>query len=177
MTNRPRENVHAPLNHPEKKGGAANAKKPHVELFTDGACSGNPGPGGWAYVLRHPASGTEREMSGGEPRTTNNRMELMAVIEGLRAIKRPSVVDVYADSQYVVKGLREWMDGWKKKGWRLGASKSGGAAVKNVELWQALDELRQLHELHLHWVRGHDGHPENERCDQLAVEAIARIRS
>jgi len=104
-------------------------------------------------------------------------MELMAVIEGLRAIKKPSVVDVYADSQYVVKGLREWMDGWKRKGWRLGASKSGGAAVKNVELWQALDELREQHELHLHWVRGHDGHPENERCDQLAVEAIERFRS
>lgn len=145
-------------------------------LFTDGACSGNPGPGGWAYILRHPASGTQREASGGEPLTTNNRMELLALIEGLRAIRRPSSVDVYSDSQYVVKGLTEWMDGWKRKGWRLGAAKSGGQAVKNVELWQALDGLRQIHHLRMHWVRGHNDHPENERCDELAVAAIREFR-
>lgn len=141
--------------------------RPHVELFTDGACSGNPGPGGWAYVLRHPSSGAERERSGGEAQTTNNRMELMAVIEGLRAITRESVVDLYSDSQYVLKGLNEWMPAWKARGWKT-ASKQ---PVKNRDLWEPLDELRSKHLLRFHWLRGHAGHPENERCDQLAVEA------
>jgi len=143
---------------------------PHVELYTDGACSGNPGPGGWAYILRHRASSSEREDSGGEGKTTNNRMELMAVIRGLSALTRESTVDVYSDSQYVLNGLDSWMDGWKKKGW-VTASKS---PVKNKDLWQMLDELRQKHTLSYHWVRGHNNHPENERADQLAVAARDR---
>lgn len=138
---------------------------PHVELYTDGACSGNPGPGGWAYILRHPASGKEVEASGGAPQTTNNRMELTAVIEGLEAIKTPSRVDVYSDSQYVLKGLNEWMDNWKKKGWKTAAKKP----VKNRELWEELDKLREIHTLSYHWIKGHNEHPENERCDELAV--------
>jgi ribonuclease HI len=140
---------------------------PHVELYTDGACSGNPGPGGWAYILRHRASGAEREDSGGERATTNNRMELQAVIEGLGALKRRSVVELYSDSQYVLNGLKEWMASWKKRGWKT-ASKQ---PVKNVELWKRLDELMAGHEVRFHWVKGHNEHPENERCDQLAVAA------
>ncbi len=139
--------------------------RPHVLLFTDGACSGNPGPGGWAFILRHPASSKEIERSGGDKDTTNNRMELTAVIEGLRAIKRPSRVEVYSDSQYVLNGLREWMTDWKKRGWRTAAKKP----VKNKELWMALDDLMQVHELSFHWVKGHNEHAENERCDALAV--------
>lgn len=138
-----------------------------VELFTDGACSGNPGPGGWAFLLRHPASGAKIERSGAEGATTNNRMELMAVIKGLEALTRPSVVELYSDSQYVLKGLETWIEGWKKRGWKT-ASKH---PVKNVELWKELDALRADHVVHFHWVRGHDGHPENERVDRLAVEA------
>jgi len=140
---------------------------PRVELYTDGACSGNPGPGGWAYILRHRASDSEREDSGGEARTTNNRMELMAVIRGLSALSRPSRVDVYSDSQYVLNGLESWMDGWKKKGW-VTASK---APVKNRDLWERLDGLRGEHELAYHWIRGHSEHPENERADALAAAA------
>lgn len=140
---------------------------PTVELFTDGACSGNPGPGGWAYLLRHPKTGKSVERNGGERQTTNNRMELTAVIEGLGALTRPSIVELYSDSQYVLKGLDEWMAGWKRRGWRT-ASK---APVKNVDLWQRLDELKNGHEIRFHWVRGHDGHPENERVDALAVLA------
>ena len=141
--------------------------RPHVELYTDGACSGNPGPGGWAYILRHDASASEREDSGGEAHTTNNRMELMAVIRGLTALTRASKVDVYSDSQYVLNGLESWMDNWKKKGW-VTASK---APVKNKDLWELLDGLRGKHELSYHWIRGHNEHPENERADQLAVAA------
>ncbi len=144
--------------------------RPQVELFTDGACSGNPGPGGWAFLLRHPKTGKSVERNGGEPATTNNRMELTAVIEGLGSLTRPSIVDLYSDSQYVLKGLDEWIAGWKKKGWRT-ASK---APVKNVDLWQRLDELKAVHEIRFHWVKGHDGHPENERVDRLAVEARDR---
>lgn len=143
---------------------------PHVLLFTDGACSGNPGPGGWAYILKHPASGKERESSGGEAQTTNNRMELMAVIRGLEALSRASRVELWSDSQYVLKGLKEWLEGWKAKGWRT----AGKAAVKNVDLWKELDELKSRHQITFHWVRGHDNHPENERCDRLAVEARDR---
>jgi ribonuclease HI len=139
--------------------------KPHVLLYTDGACSGNPGPGGWAFILRHPVSGKELEQSGGERDTTNNRMELTAVIEGLRACKRPSRVEIYSDSQYVLKGLREWMPQWKARGWRTADKKP----VKNQELWLALDELKAFHDLSFHWIKGHNEHPENERCDQLAV--------
>lgn len=147
-------------------------QRPRVELYTDGACSGNPGPGGWGYVLKHPDSGTEREDSGGERETTNNRMELTSVIRGLESLDRPCRVDLYSDSQYVVKGLREWIDGWKKLGWR----NSRREPVKNVELWKRLDELRAFHDIRCHWVKGHNEHPENERCDALAVAAIARYR-
>ncbi len=146
---------------------------PHVLLFTDGACSGNPGPGGWAYILRHPVSGKERQASGGHPRTTNNRMELLSVIEGLQALDKPTRVDLYSDSQYVVNGLREWMDNWKKRGWRTANKKP----VQNLNLWMQLDELRNRHQLAAHWVRGHNNHPENERCDKLAVQAIERHRN
>ena len=141
-----------------------------VELFTDGACRGNPGPGGWAFVLRHPASGSEKELSGGEAGTTNNRMELQAVIEGLRALTRASEVEVVTDSVYVAKGASEWMVGWKANGWRRREGRSF-KPVKNVELWQALDELLVLHDVRFRVVKGHSGHPENERCDELAVAA------
>ena len=144
--------------------------KPSVALFTDGACSGNPGPGGWAYILRHQSSGVEREDSGGDPATTNNRMELIAVIEGLTALTQPSRVSVYSDSKYVLDGLDEWLDQWISRGWKTAAKKP----VKNEDLWRRLDELRAMHALRYHWVRGHDEHPENERCDALAVAARDR---
>jgi ribonuclease HI len=146
-------------------------KKPTVQLYTDGACSGNPGPGGWGLIMRHPATGKEAERSGAEKTTTNNRMELMAVIEGLKMLSRPSIVELYSDSQYVLKGLKEWIHSWKRRGWKTADKKP----VKNVELWKQLDELAQQHELHTHWIRGHDGHPENERADQLAVQARESI--
>jgi ribonuclease HI len=145
----------------------ANAARPRVELYTDGACSGNPGPGGWAFVLKHPASGSVKERFGAELDTTNNRMELMAAIEGLRALKASSSVDLYSDSQYVLNGLKEWMDAWKGRGWRTADKKP----VKNRELWEILDDLRSKHTIRFHWVRGHSEHPENERCDELAVAA------
>ena len=144
--------------------------RPPVELFTDGACSGNPGPGGWAYLLKDPPDGPARECSGGDPATTNNRMELISVIEGLGSLSRPSRVDLYSDSQYVCRGLSEWLDQWKAKGWKRGRNEK----VKNVDLWKRLDELRGVHELACHWIRGHNEHPENERCDELAVAAAAR---
>lgn len=140
---------------------------PLVELYTDGACSGNPGPGGWAYILKHPGSGSEKEANGGEKPTTNNRMELMAVIRGLEALGKPTRVELYSDSQYVLKGLKEWMAAWKKRGWKT-ASKQ---PVKNQDLWMRLDELMAEHTLSFHWVRGHNDHPENERADRLAVAA------
>lgn len=146
---------------------AKSSALPHVMLFTDGACSGNPGPGGWAYILRHPATGKEKEESGGEAMTTNNKMELTAVIRGLEALRGASRVEVYSDSQYVLKGLNEWMADWIARGWRTAAKKP----VKNVELWQELDELVRTHEISYHWVRGHTDHPENIRCDELAVAA------
>ena len=148
------------------------AEKPAVELYTDGACSGNPGPGGWAYILKDRRSGTAREHSGGEPSTTNNRMELMSVIEGLVALRKPSRVELYSDSQYVCKGLAEWLDQWKAKGWKRGRNDP----VMNVELWKQLDELRDRHQIKYHWVRGHNNHPENERCDRLAVAAIEKFK-
>lgn len=144
----------------------------HVELYTDGACSGNPGPGGWAFILKHPSTRKEKESSGGAPSTTNNRMELISVIEGLKALDRPCRVDLFSDSQYVVHGLREWLDEWKKKGWKRGRNSS----VKNLDLWQQLDELRQVHQINYHWIRGHNEHPENERCDRLAVAEIKKFR-
>lgn len=146
-------------------------KAPHVELYTDGACSGNPGPGGWAYILRHPASGKGVEASGAEPETTNNRMELRAVIEGLSALTRHSSVDLYSDSQYVLKGLNEWMPAWKARGWRTADKKP----VKNQDLWQTLDALAGQHVLRFHWIKGHNEHPENERCDALAVAAYKAL--
>ncbi len=141
-------------------------------MYTDGACSGNPGPGGWAYILKHTKSGKEREASGGESSTTNNRMELMSVIRGLEALDRPCVVDLYSDSQYVVNGLKEWLDGWKARNWRNAKREP----VKNRELWEQLDELRQKHDIRCHWIKGHNEHPENERCDRLAVAEAERFK-
>jgi ribonuclease HI len=144
--------------------------QPEVLLFTDGACSGNPGPGGWAYILRHVGSDLEKEAFGGEAETTNNRMELKAVIEGLSALKRPCYVELFTDSEYVRKGLAEWMAGWKRRGWKR-LEKGKLKPVANVELWQALDELVARHRLKFTRVAGHSGHPENDRCDELAVAA------
>lgn len=141
-----------------------------VEIFTDGACSGNPGPGGWGAILR--AGGRERELFGGERETTNNRMELTAVIRALEALKRPVRARVWTDSQYVQKGISEWIRGWKARGWKT-ASKE---PVKNADLWRELDRLAAQHEVDWRWVRGHAGHPENERADALARRGIADIR-
>jgi ribonuclease HI len=145
--------------------------QPTVLLFTDGACSGNPGPGGWAYVLRHPATGKSRQCAGAEAQTTNNRMELRAVIEGLRALNKPTRVTLTSDSKYVLDGLSTWLDGWVRKGWKT-ASK---APVKNQDLWEQLHELRALHTIDFRWIKGHAGHAENELCDRLAVEAYRRL--
>ena len=141
-----------------------------VEIFTDGAYSGNPGPGGWGAILR--AGGKERELFGGERETTNNRMELTAVIRALEALKRPVRARVWTDSQYVQKGISEWIRGWKARGWKT-ASKE---PVKNADLWRELDRLAAQHEVDWRWVRGHAGHPENERADALARRGIADIR-
>lgn len=137
-----------------------------VEIYTDGACRGNPGPGGWGVLLR--AQGREKELFGGEPLTTNNRMELTAVIRGLEALKRRCRVSVYTDSQYVQKGISEWIKDWKRRGWRTADKKP----VKNVDLWQQLDTLSRGHDIDWHWVRGHAGHDGNERADQLANRGI-----
>jgi len=142
----------------------------HVEIFTDGACSGNPGPGGWGTILR--AKGQEKELSGGEKQTTNNQMEMMAVIVGLEALTRPCQVKVTTDSQYVLKGMTEWLTGWKAKNWKTSTKKP----VKNVELWQRLDKAAQQHKIEWQWVRGHQGHPENERADKLAVDARDKMK-
>ena len=141
-----------------------------VELFTDGACSGNPGPGGWGALLRW--RGNERELSGGEPATTNNRMELMAAIEGLKALKRGMKVRVWTDSVYVRDGITKWVHGWKRSGWKTADKKP----VKNVDLWQALIAAAEGHEIEWRWIKGHAGHPENERVDALARAAIAATR-
>ena len=141
-----------------------------IELYTDGACLGNPGPGGWAYILRDPRTGQERENSGGEPKTTNNRMELTAVIQGLEAIEGPATVRLCADSEYVLKGISDWMPGWKKRNWR----KSDRKPVLNADLWQTLDQLIEYHDVHVEWTRGHAGHIENERCDTLASQEALR---
>ena len=140
-----------------------------VEAWTDGACRGNPGPGGWGVLLR--AAGRERELKGAEPLTTNNRMELTAAIMALQSLKRPCSVDLYTDSQYVRGGITEWMTGWKKNGWRT----AGRQPVKNQDLWQALEEAAGRHEVRWHWVKGHSGHPENDRADALANEAIDEL--
>lgn len=141
----------------------------HVEIFTDGACSGNPGPGGWGAILR--AKKQEKELSGSEKQTTNNRMELMAVIAALEALKRPCHVTITTDSQYVMKGMTEWLPGWKARNWKTAAKKP----VKNAELWQRLEQAITPHQVDWQWVRGHNGHPENERADQLAVAARDKV--
>ena len=141
-------------------------KSPLVEIFSDGACSGNPGPGGWGTLLR--SGGHEKELSGFDPETTNNRMELIGAIEGLSALKRPCRVQLTTDSQYVKKGITEWIDGWVRRGWKNSQKKD----VANRDLWERLLELTRIHQVEWHWVRGHAGHAENERCDQLAREAI-----
>ena len=147
---------------------------PEVTLYSDGACSGNPGPGGWAFLLRHEPTGRILERSGAERHTTNNRMELRAVIEGLQALKRRTRVHVVTDSAYVKNGVTSWMSGWKARGWKRKTS-SGLEPVRNVELWQELDSLSQRHDVTFEHVRGHSGHPENERCDELAVAAYRRL--
>jgi len=149
--------------------------QPEVLLYTDGACSGNPGPGGWAFILRHEKTGKEMESSGGEKMSTNNRMELMAVIEGLRVLTRPCNVELFTDSVYVGKGMTEWMPKWKKNNWQRKEGKAW-KPVKNDDLWKSLDELISTHRIKYTRVAGHSGHPENERCDELAVEACQKHR-
>ncbi|MDP1607557.1 MAG: ribonuclease HI [Rhodocyclaceae bacterium] len=141
-----------------------------VDIYTDGACSGNPGPGGWGALLR--INGSEKELSGYDSATTNNRMELMAVIEALRSLKRPVAARVHTDSQYVQKGISEWIHGWKRRGWKT----ADRQPVKNVDLWQALDAATVGHKIEWLWVRGHAGHIENERVDALARQAIESNR-
>lgn len=141
-----------------------------VEIYTDGACSGNPGPGGWGALLRF--GETERELSGSERDTTNNRMEMMAVIAALEALKHPCRVNLFTDSKYVMDGATQWLAGWKKRGWK----NAGREPVKNTPLWQRLDEAMKPHEMHWHWVKGHSGHPENERVDALARAEIDKLR-
>ena len=141
-----------------------------VIIHTDGACSGNPGPGGWGAILDY--NGRRKEIYGGEPQSTNNRMELKAAIEALNVLKRACDVEMHVDSQYVKDGITKWIHGWKRNGWKTAAKKP----VKNVELWQALDEAIQRHKISWHWVKGHDGHPENERADELARQGIADIK-
>lgn len=144
---------------------------PDVEIYTDGACSGNPGAGGWGAILRY---GTvEKELSGGESETTNNRMELTAVIEALKALKKPCNIVLYTDSRYVMDGVNEWMPNWKVNGWRTSNKKT---PVKNIDLWQTLESLLEKHKIKWVWVKGHNGHPENERVDKVAREqAKSRI--
>jgi ribonuclease HI len=141
-----------------------------VEIFTDGACSGNPGPGGWGAILRF--RGVERELKGGEAQTTNNRMEMTAVLEALNALRRPCAIDLYTDSEYVKKGMTEWLRGWKARGWKTADRKP----VKNDDLWKALDEAAARHRISWHWVKGHAGHPENERADALARQGIKDLK-
>ncbi|WP_435408749.1 ribonuclease HI [Pleionea litopenaei] len=138
-------------------------------MFTDGACKGNPGPGGWGVLLR--SGKHEKELYGGESETTNNRMELTAAIEGLKALKRPCQVELTTDSQYVRKGITEWMDNWKARGWKTAAKKP----VKNADLWSELDELVQRHQVNWHWVKGHSGHRENEIADELANKGVIEL--
>ncbi len=155
-------------------GDSAAGTLPFVQLFTDGACRGNPGPGGWAYILRHPKTGAEKEAAGAEALTTNNQMELQAVISGLQALQRPSAVEVITDSSYVSKGSQEWLPGWKRNGWRR-RDGNQWKPVKNAELWQELDRLLAGHQVRFTWIRGHAGHTENERCDELAVAAALAL--
>ena len=142
----------------------------HVDIFTDGACSGNPGPGGWGAVLRY--GEVEKELSGGEAETTNNRMELLAAISALNALKEPCTVDLHTDSKYVMDGISKWIHGWKKNGWKTADKKP----VKNVELWQRLEKAASAHKVEWHWLKGHAGHAENERADELAREGMAPFK-
>jgi len=144
--------------------------KPVVEIYTDGACSGNPGPGGWGVLLRF--NGTEKEMMGGEADTTNNRMELRAAIEALNALRRPCQVKLHTDSAYLKGGMTEWIHGWKKNGWRTASKK----AVKNEDLWRALEKAVERHDVEWIWVKAHDGHADNERADELARLGLAQAR-
>lgn len=152
-------------------------ESPDVIIYTDGACSGNPGPGGWAAILEHPSTQTVKKLSGGDPNTTNNRMELTAVIEGLRALKGDGRLRVrlVSDSEYVIKGLTIWIKGWIANNWRRG-KKANSPSVKNEELWKTLHELTEQHDMTYAHVRGHSGHPENEECDRMAVAAIKALR-
>ena len=152
------------------EAGEAPAVLPAVEIFTDGACSGNPGPGGWAAILRY--GNRERELSGFERMTTNNRMELLAAISGLEALKRPCQVRLYSDSQYLRDGITRWIHGWKARNWRTADKQP----VKNVDLWQRLEAAAAPHRVEWLWVRGHSGHPENERADALARAGVAQAR-
>ena len=149
----------------ESKGGE------RVEIYADGACSGNPGPGGWGVVLRY--RGSERELSGGEAPTTNNRMELMAAIQGLEALKRPVAADIYTDSRYVHDGITRFLAAWQKNGWKTADKKK----VKNIDLWQRLAQAQASHRVRWHWIKGHAGHIENERADKLARGAIVALRA
>ena len=149
---------------------------PLVQIFTDGACKGNPGPGGWGCILRHPATGKQKEFSGGLADTTNNQMELQAVIEGLKRLTKKSRVQVITDSTYVAKGCETWRHGWKAKGWKRKDGKQL-KPIANVDFWIKLDELLEKHEVKFTIVKGHSGHPENERCDELAVAAAESMRS
>ncbi len=148
----------------------AGASAKRVEIFTDGACSGNPGPGGWGALLRYDSA--EKELSGGEKSTTNNRMEMMAAIMALEALKRSSAVDLHTDSTYLRDGITKWIHGWKRNGWKTAAKKP----VKNVDLWQRLETALERHDVTWHWVRGHAGHPENERADALARAGVESVR-
>lgn len=142
-----------------------------IEIFTDGACSGNPGPGGWGAILRF--QGRDKELSGGHPETTNNQMELQAAIEALKALKEPCSIVLYTDSQYLRQGITLWIHNWKRNGWKTSDKKP----VKNQALWEELDGLVKMHAINWHWLKGHAGHPENERCDELARNEIDRLRS
>jgi ribonuclease HI len=144
-----------------------------VKLFTDGACIGNPGPGGWGFILKHPKTGRVKEESGGEHGTTNNRMEITAVIRGLEALKGACDVELFSDSQYVLNAVTDWMAKWKRFGWQRSARSK--TPVKNADLWMRLDELLGQHAIKTNWVRGHNGHRENERCDELASAAAAKV--
>lgn len=146
------------------------SEKKTINIFTDGACSGNPGPGGWGALLRY--NGYEKEMSGGEADTTNNRMEMLAAIVALESLSQPCDVNLYTDSTYLKDGITKWIFGWKKNGWRTSAKKP----VKNVDLWQRLDETIKPHDIDWHWVKGHSGHPENERVDDLARAKVENYR-
>lgn len=148
----------------------ASNKNSAVEIFTDGACRGNPGPGGWGVLMRF--DGNEKELHGGEKDTTNNRMELMAAIIGLESLNRDCQVRVYTDSKYVMQGITEWIHNWKTKGWKT----AGKKPVKNADLWQRLDRAREQHQVEWHWVKGHSGHEENERADQLANRGIDELQ-